>query len=399
MLLKPKKANTESVVSESETVRLEQLSQKKSLDDITAFFSRVAGEASGRIVYLPEAGASGVVWNNRGGIVTAGREPAAEGSTRVRLAAGALAEARWLPSNGPVQALEIGERAALRPVSGTSGSPSESTSWVIQVARRADGSLFFTPGLQRGSRPVTCGEATYREIDTSIELTSAMVGGGLFDLDTVLLGVVVPCGGRPVVLTNADVTRALSHQPDAGRLAERQWGMGLTALDDAAKKYFGAGEGLLVREVRNKGLAANSGFLPGDVLLSFKGEAPGSVADFYRMASPPWEEPAKAIVLRRGRKRILSLTASKAPDAANPAEEEGVGIEIEPPPAGYPVGEVAPGSAAARAGVVPGDRLLEVNGTRIQRFADFKRLLKPSADAPQFLVLARGERQIGILLP
>lgn len=66
-----------------------------------------------------------------------------------------------------------------------------------------------------------------------------------------------------------------------------------------------------------------------------------------------------------------------------------VGQRFTPPD----VGEVMPGSAAEAAGILPGDRILELNGTRIERFEDVQRMIRPNPEVPVDLVVLRdGER-------
>ena len=399
LLLKPKKANTEAVVSESETTRLEQIAQKKNLQDMTAFLARVAGDTGTHIVYIPQAGATGIVWNNQGEVVTIGNVLPADGSAKVVLPGGTEAMAQSQPSDAAVVALQIAGGSALKSVSAVQPAVTVPASWVIQVARRPDASLFFTPGLSRGVRQVSCGDMTYHEIDASIELTPEMAGAGLFDLDGQLLGMVVPCAGREIVLPASDVEQVLNPPASPFAAIERQWGMKLALPDDAAKRYFRAEQGLLVREVRNDGLAARSGFVPGDVLLAFNGETVASMEDFLKLASGASVGSGKASVLRRGRKRMLSVSTPESLGDVSSGSAGDIGIQIEPPPSGYLVENVAAGSEAGRAGVLPGDRLLEVNGAKVRRFDDLSRLLKKPRDEPLYLVLSRGERRIGILLP
>jgi S1-C subfamily serine protease len=398
MLVKPKKANTEAVVSESETMRLEQIAQKRSLQDMTAFLAGVAGNTGAHVVYVPQAAATGIVWNSRGEIVTAGPGTGSSPASVV-LPDGKEVMAEWQRAEAPVAALQIAGGSAFPSVSAVDPAATAPASWILQVSRRQDGSLFFTPGLHRGIRPVTCGEAHYREVDTSIDLTTEMAGGGLFDLEGQLLAMLVRCDGSVIALPVADVEQALHPPENPVGAMERHWGMKAARLDGAAQKYFNAEKGLLIQEVRNNGLAARTGFIPGDVVLAFRAETVGSLEDFLHLASGVPAEGTKVEVLRRGRRRILSVAGPDHPGGV-PSDRDGeIGIKFESPPAGYAVEKVAAGSAAERAGIRLGDRLLEVNGSKIRRYDDLGRLLKKSRDGLQYLVLSRGERQIGILLP
>lgn len=399
VLLKPQKANTEppAPVSESETMRLQQIAQKRSLEDIMGFLSRVAGQAGEHVVYLRQAGASGTIWK-AGGIVSI-RRPPTSGEEMLILSRGRTIPARPGSSDGPLalfsvssDSLAVASILKIRPDNPSRGS------WVIQVSRTADGSVFFTPGLYRGLVSATCGEASYHEIDTSIDLTPRTAGGGIFDLDGRLLGIIAECEGRLAAISSGDIETALN--PPIGQAAtlEKQWGARFMPLNETAKQYFHAEEGLLVQQVRSGGVAGTSGWKPGDVLISlnnFPVRSSDDLADAYDAST---STGAKATIVRNRRKLVLPVSAAESDES--PGHQDGnIGLRLERPLAGYVVKSVAPASAARRAGVLPGDRLLEINGTRARRLDDVSRLLKRSAGAPQFLLVSRGDWQIGLFVP
>jgi regulator of sigma E protease len=58
------------------------------------------------------------------------------------------------------------------------------------------------------------------------------------------------------------------------------------------------------------------------------------------------------------------------------------------------VGEVMPDSAAAAAGILPGDRFVSINGSTIERFEDVQRIVRPRADEPLDIVVERDGRKV-----
>ncbi len=64
----------------------------------------------------------------------------------------------------------------------------------------------------------------------------------------------------------------------------------------------------------------------------------------------------------------------------------------------YPpvVGEVIAGSAAEQAGIQPDDRIVEVNGHKIEEFSDISSEISLSADGTAKLVLLRGDEKISL---
>jgi regulator of sigma E protease len=61
------------------------------------------------------------------------------------------------------------------------------------------------------------------------------------------------------------------------------------------------------------------------------------------------------------------------------------------------VGSVLPGSAAERAGIEPGDRIVRINGEEIERFEDILRIVQINLDTgPLDIVVERGGREVEI---
>lgn len=60
------------------------------------------------------------------------------------------------------------------------------------------------------------------------------------------------------------------------------------------------------------------------------------------------------------------------------------------------VGEVMPESAAAEAGIRPGDRIVRLDGHDIERFEDIQRLIRTRAETPVDLVIRRDSREIDL---
>lgn len=64
------------------------------------------------------------------------------------------------------------------------------------------------------------------------------------------------------------------------------------------------------------------------------------------------------------------------------------------------VGEVQPESAAAEAGIEPGDRIVEINGTTIERFEEVQRIVRLSPGSEMSMVVERaGERVVLSVTP
>ena len=69
--VKPATETEQQPVSQTELVRLRRAGQKATLENMSRYFSDVAGEFSTQVVRLPRLEASGLVWDDYGGIVAA----------------------------------------------------------------------------------------------------------------------------------------------------------------------------------------------------------------------------------------------------------------------------------------------------------------------------------------
>jgi S1-C subfamily serine protease len=171
----------------------------------------------------------------------------------------------------------------------------------------------------------------------------------------------------------------------AGEEIERGWlGVGVQELTPALQAEFGVGDGrgVMVARVIGGGPAARAGVREGDVVRAFDGEPVRSPRELIaRVAAAPAGSDSTLVVMRNGREETVSVrigrrAASPAP-AAEGESSRGLGLEVgeaEPGEDGAAVviREVRPGSPAARAGLRPGDRILEANRRRVAGPGDWE---------------------------
>lgn len=373
MLLKPKEPrHQEPVLSQTEMARLQRLAQRRSLEDMNAYFGSLAKEAGTSVVRLKERAESGIVWDARTVVVADSPKVAS--------------------SDFSIVALRAGNEAGLQPARKSDVKRVESGSWVVLVARGPDGKRRFVPGVYSGTSPAACGGFPYREVETSVPLTAAMLGGGLFDMQSRLLAVVVRCGNRFTAMPVADVDAVLDRAAKPAELFLVRYGMRLSALTDASRAYFRAANGLLVDEVREDSAAAAAGLTPGDVITAVSGQPPGSIPELEAMLERHAEE-ARIEVIRGGRKRALAW----APDPAA-GSLASAGLVLASPSRGYAIEHVLPDSPAFRAGIRPGDRLLRIDGRAPAGIASVRRLLGGETFRSCYVVVRRGNSALGLFL-
>lgn len=440
--------------SQAELSRLTRLTQRRSLEAMKDYFSAVATDADRSVVRLRMLGRSGVVWAP-GQVVTARLEQrfpptttvsGDEGELGVPLAAGA--------PHLPVALLDVPETGEFVPVRRRPIENLDPGAWTVFVTDRHGAG--FSPATYVEIAEVQCEGRRVRDVVTSVALGPELAGAGLFDLDNNLLAVVLPCGPRFVAVTAEDVA-ALAEEAATvrSRIAQR-YGMTLDAVTSEETGHLGVPFGLFVRDVWNGELADAIGLRPGDVVISINaelildvdqlvplidgsarradpaaaGEGDEAAPDGARASDSPGDAPDDAPsadaaadeeaavddssedvanggeleffelgVVRDGDTLVLNLPMDPLAFVALDAAVPDGGLVWDDPRRGYRLDDVRPGTAAAQAGLRPGDRLLRIDGALPDTLDAARDALSADRDAPVLLELERGARRTAVLLP
>lgn len=140
------------------------------------------------------------------------------------------------------------------------------------------------------------------------------------------------------------------------------------------------------------------------------GETTGDSAagDDAPVDGPPTDEPAadgieletfELGVVRDGDTLVLNLPVDPLAFVALDAAVPDGGLVWDDPGRGYRLDDVRPGTAAARAGLRPGDRLLRIDGVVPDTLDAVRDALSADRDTPVLLELERGARRTAVLLP
>lgn len=95
-----------------------------------------------------------------------------------------------------------------------------------------------------------------------------MAGGGLFDFDGRLVGMLLPCDGRVTAIATASIERILTGANTIEQRVRGNYGLGLEPLSPEEQNYFKTTGGLLVREVWT-GYAGDR-LRAGDIVMAVK---------------------------------------------------------------------------------------------------------------------------------
>ncbi len=352
-LAKPEKPS-QPVPSGPELARLQSLAQRKRLSEIGDYLSGVGTTVSNRLVYVFELDASGLLWHD-GRIVT-GHIPNGGPitySVGQMQAAGARASRCLVPAGAGFGCLQP-RRGAFPSFSRNARdgdiSPGE---WVLAVAADGPARTRSAQGLFESSAKVTCSGRVFDEIRSTAVIGTRFVGGGLFDLDGQLLGPIIQCGERFVVVSADSFASVYSTPVPTIDRIEQFWGF--RVLPANPQKPAASAK---VAVVWAGSAASSAGIQPGDSIISIEGRKSESENDLgdVLLGSPI---PAQVeLRIERGR-NVLALTLQRGvqPDvnASSPLGFE-IGLRSSAPQ-GAPVNDVRPGTPAAQIGLRPGDRI------------------------------------------
>src|SRR5262245_27505075 len=257
--------------------------------------------------------------------------------------------------------------------------------WAIAIGNPFGLDRTVTVGIISATARSRVGVATYENfIQTDASINPGNSGGPLLNLDGEAVGIntaIVAAGqgiGFAIPINEAkEITCQLI---DRGRVVRGWRGVAIQDVTDELAPAFGVKEreGVLVADIVKGGPADGAGIRPGDVIVEFDGSVIAEVPDLQRRVARAAPGQVKSVVVVRERGRLpLRVTVGEMPSDTAPVatgEATGrLGLEVgpldaetaqrlgRPDASGVLVTAVAAGSPAARAGVRPGDVLLDVD--------------------------------------
>jgi serine protease Do len=292
--------------------------------------------------------------------------------------------------------------------------------WAVAVGNPFGLDRTVTVGIISATGRRDIGLTAYESfIQTDAAINPGNSGGPLVNLDGKVIGIntaIVSVGQGIGFAIPANMARRVLPQLLATGRVTRGWlGVRIQSLTEDLAPSFGAkeGEGVLVADVMPGGPAEAGGLRSGDVILEFEGQPTTEVPDLQRVVADTVPgTAARVTVLREGRRETVSLKVGEMPAdepavASRGAERWGLSVQAITPelarqfklPAGggVLVSEVEEGSPAARAGIRPGDAVVEVNRRRVKDASAFEEALG-RADQDVLLFVQREGRSQYIVL-
>jgi serine protease Do len=372
-----------------------QVEVKRAQPSFGFFFPFGGGQQDGPGGGVQRGGGSGMVLSADGAILT--NNHVVENATRITVA---LQDGRRFPAKvvGTDPATDLAvlkvDAKGLTPVKFADSDRARVGEWVIAIGSPFGLDYSITAGVlsAKGRGGMGANEIEdYLQTDASINPGNS--GGPLIDLDGNVLGINTMIIGHASGIGFAipsNLARKVSTELLQKGDVSRAWiGVSYQELTPELASGFGVQRtrGALVNEVVPNGPAAKAGVRPGDIIVDIQGREVREGRDLLRaVLQYPVGEKLSLTVLRDGSQQKLQVTTAARPDQrevraggspkpqrgqAKPQSSKGLELaELTPDlakrigyqgPGGVVVANVAPGSAADRAGLMRGDVIEEVN--------------------------------------
>ncbi|MEW6364743.1 MAG: PDZ domain-containing protein [Acidobacteriota bacterium] len=189
--------------------------------------------------------------------------------------------------------------------------------------------------------------------------------------------------------------RDRSSSPPGGTIGIRVQG-----LSKAMQDYFSVPEGVIVVDVTKRGPAEKAGLRRGDVVLGVDGEPVTSAERLVeRIRRSQSGTPLKLSVLRSGGKRELAVTVASMELVLQANQRADIDLADASLKTGIQITDVRPGSAAYLVGLIPGDRIVEVDGVPVASYNDLSnRRPRSHPDRGQLCLIRRGSRSFYLVV-
>ncbi len=287
--------------------------------------------------------------------------------------------------------------------------------WVVAIGNPFGLEHTVTAGIISAKGRVI-GAGPYDDfLQTDASINPGNSGGPLFNLKGEVVGIntAIIAGGQGIGFAiPINMAKRLLPQLKRGRVVYGYLGVYIQDLTPELARSFGLEEpeGALVTEVIPDSPAEEGGIEKGDVIIEFDGK---KIHNTYQLrkevGATPVGKRVEVVVLRKGKKLSLWVKIGELKElevASRPEKEIGKwGLRVQeiteelaahlglPDTEGVLVREVKPGSPAQRAGVSPGDVIIEIEQQKVKDLDDYRRLMRKYAKAKSLLLTLRIKAQ------
>lgn len=287
--------------------------------------------------------------------------------------------------------------------------------WVIAIGNPFGLGITVTAGVISAiNRDISVEkDRAFRDlIQTDASINPGNSGGALVNSRGELVGVntaIIPYGqGIGFAIPVNRAKRIIGDLIEYGRVKKAFAGVSVQTVTQELAAYFNIpNEGVLVTEVIKDSAAGKANLVPGDVILEIDSRKIGSNDDFQKILDE-YRVNDKAIltVLRKGKKGTREIEFKENPLSKNilgisvsDCTDENIkryGLYVD---RGCVITGVAKGYPADRAGLEPGDVILQINNELILKEKDFNKIIKDLSEDTQIILrVVRGRRSTLLLI-
>jgi len=289
--------------------------------------------------------------------------------------------------------------------------------WVIAIGNPFGLTHTVTAGIV-SAKGRTLGAGPYDDfIQTDASINPGNSGGPLVNIQGEVVGIntLINASGQGIGFAiPSNLAKAIIKQLREKGRVERAWlGAYFQTVTSEMASDLGMEipSGALVSQIVQRSPAAEGGLQPGDVILEFGGREVRESREIpIILAYTEVGSTVDLVVLRNGKKKELKVTLESISENSarlTPPEENDdpmetnqiLGMQLEDVGLGRGahIIAVAPDGAAARAGLAPGDEILQVNQTMVRSAADVIELISTTPEGSRLLLLVkRNSRSIWI---
>jgi Do/DeqQ family serine protease len=290
--------------------------------------------------------------------------------------------------------------------------------WALAIGNPFGLDRTLTVGVISATGRANIGIEDYEDfIQTDASINPGNSGGPLLNIYGEVMGIntaIVAAGQGIGFAIPINLARLIADQLIEKGEVTRGWlGVSIQPLTPELAESFGLEmvSGALVNQVLAGSPAEKAGVKRGDVLLTYDGKPVRGVRELQLLvANTPAGSKIELVVLRQGKRLTLPviIAAQQPPPAAAAApsqdqeKRQGLGLTVAPAAggAGVQVETVDPDSAAAAAGVRPGDVILAINQQEVNDLSAFRQAAEKAGKKRNVVLLVRrGETTLYLAFP
>ena len=298
----------------------------------------------------------------------------------------------------------------------------EQGEWVLAIGSPFGFDHSVTAGIVSATGRALRSETYVPFIQTDVAINPGNSGGPLFNLEGEVVGInsqIYTRSGGFMGLSFAipiDIAMNVVDQLRDNGFVSRGWlGVIIQEVSKDLAESFGLekAEGALVVKVLPDSPAQKGGLQEGDIILSFEGEAINLSADLpHKVGVVSPGDTAKMVIVRAGETKTLSMVIGALPNEKNltkKSQSSATGVHVENPlgvvledlnseqkakyhiASGVVIKQINEGPGA-KAGLVPGDIITMLNGTKVQSVSHLLEVMKsaPTNKAIPMRIIRRG---------